>query len=246
MANLILTFSELYNKVSKFLGTYGSSGPTGTALTDAKEIVNDAYRRFINANPSWSFLHKDTTLSTVSGTAVYQLPPDFLELKRIFQFGADANYPPLEETSSQQITDWQNINDMSSYPSFFAIGVGEYTKETGQVWEVVFYPKPDATYTLSYSYKMSPTKLEGDDDIPIGALEYSDCIRQLCLAEAESSVEENSGVQEQKAGLALQIALKNDRRKAPHNLGYNGNGYRMSSWDLARGSFRVNDVSFTT
>jgi hypothetical protein len=246
MANLILTFSDLYNKVSKFLGTYGSSGVTGTDLTDAKEIVNDAYRRFLIANPCWSFLSRDTTLTTVNGTSVYQLPPDFLELKRIFQFGANANYPLLEETSSQQIDDWRNLNDISSYPSFFAIGVGEYTKETGQIWEVTFYPKPDAAYTLSYSYKMSPAKMEDDDDIPIGGLEYSDCIRQLCLAEAESNMEENSGVQEQKAAIALQLSLLNDKRKAPHNLGYNGDGGRMSSWDVARGSYRINDVSFNT
>lgn len=246
MASLTLTFSDLYNRVSKFLGTYGSSGPSGNDLTDAKDIVNDAYRRFIDANSDWSFLFRTTKMVTVSGTATYQLPDDLILIKKEFQHDSDTGYSDLEERPGSEITSWKATNDYSSYPEYFAIEPSAYTKETGQAWEVTFYPTPDSAYTLHYEYKIYPTKLEEDNDLPIGSLEYSDCIRQMCLAEAESGTEESSGIQEGKAAVALAAALANDRKRAPHRLGYNGDGGRLSAWEIARGSYRINDVTYDT
>lgn len=246
MANLSLVFSDLYNRVSKFLGTYGSSGPSGTDLTDAKQIVNDAYRRFLDANTDWSFLKPVTQLTTIANTWVYQLPNDYIRLIRTFQHDSDSGYPELEERSIDDILSMKACNDYSSYPEYFALRPSEYTKETGQIWEVLFFPTPDSSYTLHYQYKMYPEKLEDDNDLPVGAFEYSDCIRQLCLAEAESNIEETSGTQEGKAAVSLAAAIMNDKKRAPHTLGYNGDGYGLSSWEIARGSFRINDVSFST
>ena len=246
MASLTLVFSDLYNRVSKFLGTYGSSGPSGNDLTDVKDIVNDAYRRFLDANPDWSFLYRTTQLITVSGTNTYLLPDDYIIMKHSFQHAADTGYPELEERSEAQIRDMIACNDYSSYPEFFSISPTAYSKESGQKWEVTFYPTPDSAYTLHYEYKLYPSKLENDNDLPIGSFEYSDCIRQLCLGEAESNIEESSGVQEGKAAVALAAALRNDRKRSPHKLGYFGDGYRLSSQEIARGSFRVNDVNFDT
>ena len=246
MASLSLTFQDLYTKVSKYLGTYGTSGPNTTELDNAKEIVNDAYRRFIDNNPDWSFLKPLSRIDTVSGTYTYELPNDYIRMVRPFQYDADSGYPEMIEVSLSDLIEMRSVNDFQSYPEYYAIYPTEYTKETGQRWEVKFYPTPDSSYSLFYTYKMYPTLLENDNDIPVGALDYSDCIRQLCLAEAESNVEENNGTQEEKAKAALFMAITNDRRKNPHTLGYNGDGTRISDWDVARGSYRVNDVNFET
>lgn len=73
MADLSLTFADLYNRVSSYLGT--GSAPTGDNLTLCKEITNRAYRRFIwpvyNDGRSmrrhvWSFMKKPTSITITS------------------------------------------------------------------------------------------------------------------------------------------------------------------------------------
>lgn len=241
MGQLVLTFQELYNRVSKFLGTYGSSGPSGDDLTDAKEIVNDAYRRFLDAR-EWSFLKREYQLITSNNTFIYQLPEDFATLIGTINYGADENYPPLEQRSINQIRKEKADNDWTSYPELFAIK-SSHSKEFGQRWELILYPTPDAAYPLWFFYKIEPLKLEEDSDIPVGGSEFSGALRQLCLAEAESNRDEQAGIQEQKASIMLADAMRKDMIKAPHNLGYFGVD-TLSARDIARGSILNRSVLF--
>ncbi|MHC4891454.1 MAG: phage adaptor protein [Planctomycetota bacterium] len=243
MATLQLTFSELYNAVSKFLGTYGSSGPSGTDLTDAKDAVHGGYRRFLNAY-NWSFLRPYQTLTTVSGTWIYELPSDFSGIIGTFQFSDDDAYPPLEERSVDIVMDSRTVNDSTTYPEIYAIRPGKYSKETGQTWEVLFYPAPDAAYTLNYRYNIMPEKLSDDNDLHIGGPEVSECLKAFCLAKAELEKDEVSGVQEGEAIKLLSEAITQDNFKRPKTLGYNSDGGGMSAWEVARGSYRLNDVEY--
>jgi len=241
MSDLVLTFGDLWKRVSKFLGTYGTSGPSADDEADAKQIVNDAYRRFLDAH-EWSFLRKHDFIVTVAGTWKYDLPVDFVNLVGTFSFDSDDAYGPLEERSVSQIMEMRAVSTYTQYPEFFAIQHANYTKEAGQKKELLLYPTPDAAYKLWYTYTIYPPKLENDDDIPIGGAEYSSVLRQLCLAEAESQMEEKSGVQEAKATAMLSDAITKDRRRITHNLGYFGIGNRMNLRDIHRGSYRINDV----
>ena len=242
MPALIHSFQELYNRVAKFLGTYGSSGPSGDSLTDAKNVVNDAYRRFLDAY-DWSFLKNEYQIITSSGTWQYQLPEDFANIIGTINYGADEIYPPLEQRSVGQIRNFRAENDWSSYPEYFALRAGEYSKEFGQRTDLIFYPTPDAAYPLWFLYKVEPPKLENVADIPIGGSEYSGVLLQLCLAEAESSMDEVAGVQEQKAAGMLAQAINKDVRKRPHTLGYFGVD-TISARDIARGSILTSKVTF--
>lgn len=241
MPALIHSFQDLYNRVSKYLGTYGSSGPTGNDLTDAKAIVNDAYRRFIDAY-EWSFLKPEQTIITSSGTWEYQLPEDFGNVIGTINYGADETNPPLEQRSVGQIRNMRAENDWSSYPEYWALR-SNYTKEFGQRYDLLFYPTPDAAYPLWFTYRMEPAKLESDSDIPIGGSECSGVMLQLCLAEAESQMEEIAGVQEQKAAGMLAQAIQRDVRKKPHSLGYFGVD-TPSAREIARGSILTSKVLF--
>lgn len=245
MASLALSFSELYNAVSKFLGTHGDSGPTGTALTDAKDTVYSGYRRFLTSY-DWTFLKPYDKIITVSGTWEYELPTDFSSMAGTFQYSANSVYPPLEERSVDEIVDFKAVNDYSSYPEFFAIRTGRYHKETGMNYEVIFFPKPNAAYTFSYRYNRMVDKLVNDADIPIGGAEMSELIKQMCLAEAESSQDEKLDTQEKKVAFLFEAAIKRDNKRRPKTLGYNAGGQRLSAWEIARGSYRVNDVVYDT
>ena len=245
MATLGLSYQELYNDVSRFLGTYGSSGPTGTDLTDAQSAVHAGYRKFLDSNPvGWSFLKRtDEKITTVSNTYTYELPKDFVSLVGTFQFGADQTYGPLSEISVDMIRDWKAVNDYNSYPTHFAMTAGNYHAETGQTWNVLFYPTPDSAYTLHFAYRFYPPKLSNATDVPAGPLDVAECIRQCCLAEAETYLDENTGIQETKAKELMLIAIRNDLKRQPKTLGYYGN--RVTS-SLTRGDYRTENVVYNT
>jgi len=248
VASLELVFSDLYNEVSRFLGTYGSSGPGTDDLADAKRIVNSAYRRFLNSNPNtWSFLKRYDRIITVSGTWEYELPNNFGNLlSNTFQYSSDTAYAPIEERSANQIIDMRAVSSYNQYAEYFAVRPGHYSKEAGQKWEAIFYPTFDSAYTLHYCYKILVEKLEGDNDIPIGGQDISECLKAICLAEAESYQDENLGVQEQKSKELLMQTIFNDNQKKAKTLGMNAPGRGLSPWDIHRGSYRINNVTYTT
>ena len=245
MATLGLSYQNLYDDVCRYLGTYGSSGASGVDLTDAQSAVHAGYRRFLDTNPvGWSFLKRtDAQIVTVSNTHIYELPEDFVSLIGTFQFSPDDTYPPLSEISMDIIRDWKAVNDYNSYPTHFAIAAGNYHAETGQTWTVLLYPTPDSAYSLHFAYRFYPPKLSAVTDVPVGPLDVQECIRQCCLAEAETYLDESTGVQEAKAKEVLGTAIRNDLRRQPKTLGYYGN--RLSAV-VGRGDYRVNDVVFST
>jgi hypothetical protein len=245
MAELIYSFSDLYNRVSQYLGTYGSSGPSGQNLTDAKAYVNDAYQRLIAAH-EWPFLKPLQQLVTTSGTWQYELPSDFSSIVQSFQFTADKHYPPLEERSLNQIMEMRSVNAFNKWPEFYAIHPDKYDKTVGQRWLLSLYPTPDSAFTLWYRYTVNVDKLENDDDIPAGGVEYSRTLLQLCLAEAELQKEGTAGVHNAEASRMLADSIQKSKQTRPHNLGYNGSGALYSLWDIGRGGTRINDVSYDT
>jgi len=248
MASLILTFSDLHNRVARYLGTYGTSGASGSDLTDAKEAVHQGYRRFLGAidGHQWSFLKRSASISLISGQWQYDLPNDFTELVVPFHFSVNSGYPPPDERSEDFIIQARAESSPSSYPEYFNIRAGTYSKETGQNYEVIMWPTPNSAYVWIYSYLIFADKLSGDDDIPVGGPEISEVIAQCCLAAAESEIEDNIGKQEGKATKMLAEAVKKDANRSPRNLGYNLDGRGIDRRALARGEYRLNDVNYET
>ena len=240
MATLRLTFQELYNEVSKFLGTYGSSGPSGQDLTDAKDTVYAGYRRFLNAY-DWSFVKPILKFTTVANTWEYQLPEDFSYFIGPFHFSAGSSYPSIEERSVEDILGMRSSLDHTTYPEYYAIKPGSYSPETGQNFELMFYPTPDSAYTLFGRYKLYPKKLSATTDLPVGTPETDEALKALCLAEAEVRKDEEAGPQSQLAQEILRDAVRADRMRNARRL---GRDYpHLSSWQIARGSYMISDVS---
>jgi hypothetical protein len=245
MSSLVYTFSDLYATVSKFLGTYGSSGPSGTNLTDAKTIVNDAYSRFICGNGSyrWSFLDQDGILNTLAGQYLYPLPEGFEALTHTFQFENETGYKAPIERDLDMIRSLRSESvESRAYPEVYAIQAGLYDPKFGQRKEVAFWPTPDTTYTFLYRYRIVPNKLENDADLPIGGPEMALVLKQMCLAEAESQGDKKASIQEQKASALLAQAIARDSARKPHILGHNSDKNSQSYWHTARESWRVNEI----
>ena len=245
MATLALTFNDLYDRVSQFLGTYGSSGPSGTNLTDAKQIVNDAYTKFITAR-EWTFLKPSATLVTLTNQHIYELPEDFSAMLTNMQYDAAKHYPDITECGIDKLQSYRATNTWSRYPDLFAIRPQKHDNTVGQRWEIVFYPTPDSSYTLHYRYRTLVDKLENDTDIPVGGVEHAQLIRQMAIAEGELAKDKKLGPQSAVAAQMLGAAIKEDAARAPHVLGYNGVGHGDTAWEIARGSYRLNNVNYTT
>src|SRR3990172_7196205 len=228
MPSLQLSFSELYNAVSKYAGTYGSSGVSRTDLTDAKDMVKAAYRRLLLSH-NWTFLTPPRQISTVSGTWQYELPADFVRIKSTFRYSSADAYPPLRERMYEQIEEFRAVTDTTGYPTYFALVAGEHASETGQKWIVTFFPTPDAAYTLYYSPEIWPAKMVNDSDLHIGGPDVSEALKELAIAQAEAQFDElapDQSVHEQRA----------------HNLGYNNDENMGGVIDITR-EYRLNEVN---
>ncbi|KKM72154.1 hypothetical protein LCGC14_1423360 [marine sediment metagenome] len=247
MASLGLTFQEMYLRVQKFLGTYGSSGATtdSAAETDSKDFVNKAYRRIINAY-EWTFLIGATSLSTASGTLIYELPEGFRGLRTPFTFTDVVGYPPPTERTVDEIMEMQNYGVFTSWPQYYAIRAGQHTRELGQRFEVLFWPTPGAVYDMFYSYHVMPEKLENDADIPIGGPDFAECLQQMALGVAEEEKDELGGGPQMGAAQGqLTACITMDQNREPRSVGYDMPLRQLTAWEVARGTTRVNDVTYT-
>jgi hypothetical protein len=243
MATMQYQYSNLYNKVSEFLGTYGSSGPTGTDLTDAKDYVKIGYMQFLTAY-DWTFRRRYTTLSFNPGTYIYELPEDYGGIRTRPQFTNQTGYPPLEERADNEIEELRSYGENAGYPEYYAIVAGKYTPQTGQRYEFKVWPTPNQTWTIYYSYYMMPEMMVNDTDVPIGSADSAECLRAFCLSAAEELSDETAGVQSQIAQREFQKAVQIDKRKEPREQGYMGDFNRVSPWEVARGSTRINNVNY--
>lgn len=226
MADLRLTFTDVYTKVSEFIGWGSSPGTTNLAL--AKDVVHRGYRRFlhpINMQTGrahlWSFLKKSTVLVTESGKWVYNLPVDFNRLRIPFKHEADSGYPYLVFTSEDKIIQYRAGAATTGYPHFFAIRVGTYVKEIGTTYEVIFFETPNSTYPLVYSYIFRPSKLVETTDLFIGGDLASEAILESCLAVAEIEYDDTIGIHHQEADRLIQQLMQADTPTTANTVGKN-------------------------
>ena len=233
------TYKELTDRVSKYLGTYGSSGPSGSDLATAQDMVKSGYLRFLTAY-DWTFRRRYATLSTLSGQHIYELPEDFGGIRTPFKYNDVSGYPPLEEITDGEIIELQGYGENISYPENYAIRAGLHDPETGQRYEVLFWPTPTAEYSLYYSFFSMPKMMSGDSDVPMGGAEHAECLLRFCMAAAELEEDEVAGPQTEDAGIQLQRSIQMDKLREPRTL---GGSQKLSAFEVARGSYRLRDIT---
>ena len=237
----------MYQQVQKYLGTYGTSGAAtdSAAEVDSKYTVNKAYRRLISAY-KWTFLNGYTSLSTQSGQQKYPLPEGYRGMRTPFTFTDIVGFPPPTERTVDEIMEMENYGEYNSWPQYFAIQAGQFTKEVGQRYEVIFWPKPDSSYDLFYSYYIMPQKLEANADIPMGGPDFAECFMQMALGVAEEEKDEvGDGTQMKAAALQLSALIEEDKDKEPRSVGMDMPRYPLTAWEMARGTTRINDATYT-
>jgi hypothetical protein len=252
MARMTLGYSELYTRVSNYLGlTASGTAPTGQNLTDCEAIVNRGIRQFLypidmkNGTPHyWSFINQYWTFKVEASKWKYALPVDFAEVLEDFVCGSDDGLMPLQKRDGQQIMKYRSVSDTTGWPEYYAIVPSRYNPDTGTIYELWIYPTPSQVYALSTFYRVDPIKLAATTDLVIGGISAVEAILESCLAVAEHQEEDNTSTHhQQKAQELIQTLIRFDCGKISTNR--IGNLYQDKINEFDEDNLLVRDINTT-
>ena len=169
----------------------------------------------------------ETSGDTFSLTAqfVYDLPDDYGGINGGFTFTSDTLYDTVRVVSEKQIRELMQGRTVNGYPQYCAIRPKSTSGTTGQRFEVMFYPRPDSSYTLEYSYIPLLYELTDTYTYPWGGEPHTETIMESCLAVAELRRDDTIGVHYEAFMERLKASVDYDRvANAPEFLGYNADG----------------------
>jgi hypothetical protein len=171
-----------------------------TQAQDVEDILASGLRQFYwpvtdGDRHAWSFLRPAASLSTSAGTRGYDLPTDFGGMVSPgFAFAVGAGYGRIALADEAALRSLAGANHVSGVPRYFAIQPKAVVEGDETQYEVLFYPVPDATYSLSYRYAVSPPRLSEDNPYPLGGPLHAETVRAACLKAAEATLDDGEGV----------------------------------------------------
>lgn len=254
MARLTMTYEDVWQKVSEFLGlTASGTAPTGQDLTDVKDLVARGLRFFLypidqrNGQPhEWGFLSQYWTFNLAANQWKHALPLDFSDLLSEIVFDTGEGTPPLVKRSAQQIKDMRTDSDSSGWPEYYAIVSSKYDLDVGSSYELWIYPKPSGAYILSTFYRIDPLKPSETTDLMVGGVSATEAILESCLAAAEQwSDDMATSHHTTKAAELIQTLIRFDSGKTDTDL--IGNLYHpRPRWPGGRGMTQISDDNIYT
>lgn len=227
-STLSIMRSRLFREAGRVFD-YGRSYVNWTTdqQADINEAVESAVRMvlFPDGGHAWSWLRPTTTLVLTAGTDTYTLPGNFGGF--VGDTFAHEAYPPflVSVVPEARVRRMQPLG-LTGYPEYAGIrplaGTGSASV---QRWEVVFYPAPDAAYTLSYSYRILASAVTGVlDELP-GGVALAELYLQAVRAACETIRLDQAGPETAKFLVMLALAIQADQKAHdPEFYGYNGDG----------------------
>jgi hypothetical protein len=227
MANLRLTYSDIYTRVSVFIGTTDNDSetvPTGNALTKCKSIVQRGLRQFlypIDAQTGdyyeWSFLRPLYTINILDGKWRYILPEDFSSIITDPTYKDDENFKQMVRVTPDNIMNLRAGSVVNYAPYYYSIVTSSYDPEIGEFDEIWFYPEPDSSYPIQFYYKSDPLKATNATDYLPGGVKATEAILESCLSVAEVQEEDTIGIHTQLAQKLVQELIIIDAKKDVNN-----------------------------
>lgn len=226
MANLRLTYSDIYTRVSNFLSlTDTGTAPTDTDLTTCKDICMRGLRQFLYPIDTrtgdyweWSFLRPLHTMTLLDGKWRYQLPEDFSSIITDPTYSEDDSFKQIARTTPDNIMNLMAAGAVDYAPYYYTVVTSDYDPEIGEFDEIWFYPKPDSSYNIQFFYKSDPTKSSDSTDFLPGGVKSTEAILENCLAVAEAQEDEVLGIHTQLAQKLTQDLIIIDSQKDGDNV----------------------------
>lgn len=161
------------------------------------------YERYV-----WSFMEVTTTLAIVNGTTTYDLPSDFTDF---VSNGFSHSTGSVARVSDEELT---NLPAASGMPQYFSVRAKPTPLGGKTGYEVVLYPTPDASASLTYKYSVTPPDLDDTNPYHLGGAQLSEVVLEACLAEAEKMLDDTEGLHEKRFRELLAAAIEADRKLA--------------------------------
>jgi hypothetical protein len=232
-SSLSMAYSDFLAEVGGFLG-YGRDRAAWSAerLAEVDRYVQDGVRQFYyppavegeEPGREWSFLKPTATLDTVADDGEQDLPDGFGRVLGDFHFEPDEYTTPIRVVSEARIQTLLQQDDDAGRPQFAAIRFKASTGAYGQRQEVVWWPIPDAAYTLTYRYEAFAGKLTDANPYPIGGMKHSATILESCLAVADLRANDSRGVHWEQFVRMLAMSRAQDRQNGARFYGSMGGG----------------------
>lgn len=229
---LAFHYTHLKQEVGQFLGwKRDPAGWSAEQATAIDLIVQAGYRRFLfppllpgqKEMHVWSFLSPLSTFDTAPTDQDYDAPDDFAGLiGRPTILTVGNQYPPLDVRGEGQLRALYSGTVSTGHPKMIAVRPKECDGTTGQRWEFIIWPEPNAVYTIQYRRNRLLDALTDARPYPVGGMAHGETILESSLGIAEQREEDSPGVHEAAFMARLESSESQDRQlAAPQVLGYN-------------------------
>lgn len=224
-STLSITFSELKERVGLNLRyTRTSTNWTSEEAARVSDAIRDGLRKFYRAR-DWTFLKPARTVVTVANVKAYDLPQEVGYIEGNLYHAESTGYRTVHKAFPEVILDRHATSHTSGLPELYAMRPKMTDGVLGQTKEIIFWPTPDAAYTLTYSARILPDMLTTDQLYALGAAEHAPTILEACLSCADLNNNDAMGVHEAAYQQALANSIEYDARAyAPRVVGKLGNG----------------------
>ena len=217
----------------------------GTPESDWDEPVSFAVDSCIRAGINrvihngvhqFSWLRPVFRLSTADGQRRYDLPVDFEQFIDDICFdGVNFQFPPICQKPATRLLQLQSEYPNTGTPYYFATESPPYDGVNEQEQQIVLHPTPDNKYPLVGIYQVGPIRpLTIKNPYFPGGPANRELFLQSCLAATESKFFDMQGEKHLAFQTTLQIAIAEDLRRQPRNLGQLGGRRVMRGGDVRR------------
>jgi len=165
-----MTYLELCKRLRQEAGLSGT-GPT-TAISQTGEMlrvvewIDAAYESIQSYHATWRFLRSDFSFSTIDGTQAYS-PADVSITDLATWIEEDIRvYSSVADESYLQYELWRTFRAVYLYGAYRSQEARPTTVSIKPDNSIIFYPTPDAVYTIDGEYFKTPDAMALDADEP--------------------------------------------------------------------------------
>lgn len=245
--DLTVDLDYLERLIGSKLGFGAHSGSWGnTESEQVNEVVRTGLRRFYSPPVfpgekyahEWSFLRPLATMNLQADVYEYEFPKDYAMLDGPLTYspGTSVLYQPIKLVSEHQVRAKRQSLEITGRPQIAALRPKAQVDGLGTRWELVFWPTPDASYSLQYRYRTNPGLLSSGVAEPAGGMPHAQTVVESCLWAADEMLGVTNSVHRVAYLECLGSSVSHDKlANAPETLGYNVD--RSDSFGLFSGPY---------
>ena len=251
-STLSLGYPDFVREVALLLGYSQTAGSrTATQTAEIDRLIQSGVRQFYHppivpgeaAPHEWSFLTPVKTLVTAADDYDYLLDDDFGGIIGPMTFGVTEGYVPVRVIGEGRIRFLRMRGTVTGKPKFVAIRPRESNMATGQRFEALFWPTPNAIFNLTYKCNALQNKISVSYPYPLGGMAHGETVMESCLAIAEERMDDvGEGTHKAKFLERLAASVSIDRKaNSPEYFGYNADRSGIDQGNLPKHDYVTYD-----